>query len=1147
MGNGDLHGAGHGWQLGESDEAVVNCGDGGAQRQHVVAAGWRGRRSQTLAATGGTGGYTWSVSAGALPVGLTLSAVGAIAGMPSAAGTATFTVQVTDSSSAKATKQLSIAVTAGLSVSTSSLPGGVVGVAYSQSLAATGGTGGYTWGVSAGALPAGLTLSAAGAIAGTPSTAATATFTVQVTDSSSAKATAQLSIAVTAGLSVATSSLPGGVVGAAYSQTLAATGGTGGYTWSVSAGALPVGLTLSAVGAIAGMPSAAGTATFTVQVTDSSSAKATKQLSIAVTAGLSVSTSSLPGGVVGVAYSQSLAATGGTGGYTWGVSAGALPAGLTLSATGAIAGTPSTAATATFTVQVTDSSSAKATAQLSIAVTAGLSVTTSALPGGVVGAAYSQTLTSAGGTGGYTWAVTAGALPAGLTLSTAGAIAGTPSAASTATFTVQVTDSSSAKATAQLSIAVTAGLSVATSSLPGGVVGVAYQQTLAAAGGTGGNTWTVTAGALPAGLTLSTAGAIAGTPSTAATATFTVQVMDSSSAKATAQLSIAVTAGLSVTTSSLPGGVVGVAYSQSLAATGGTGGYTWGVSAGALPAGLTLSAAGVIGGAPSTASTATFTVQVTDSSSAKATAQLSIAVTAGLSVTTSALPGGVVGVAYSQSLAAAGGTGGYTWAVTAGALPAGLTLSTAGAIAGTPSAASTATFTEQVTDSSSAKATAQLSIAVTAGLSVTTSSLPPGVAGVAYQQTLTAAGGTGGYTWTITAGALPAGLTLATAGTISGTPSTSGTANFTVQVADSSSAKKTAQLSIVVGSGLTIGTSSLPTGIVGVAYQQTLAAAGGTGGYTWTITAGAPPAGLTLNASGTIGGTPTTAGTANFTVQVVDGSSAKATAQLSIAVTAGLSVSTSSLPGGVVGVAYSQSLAAAGGTGGYTWTLTAGAPPAGLTLNASGTIGGTPTTAGTANFTVQVVDGSSAKATANFSIAISPALTVVTATGIQTGSVGAAYTQTFTAQGGAPPYTWQISGALPTGLSLAVASGVMSGTPTQSRDLPARRQRDRWQRQAGQRELFAGDRHRPDHRHSARSADRDRRRALQRHAASCRRGVAVSMGGDCRLAACGAELRRYRHGERHPHLVRNLSLHGGSDRRAVEPLQQAVDTRRRGR
>ena len=133
-------------------------------------------------------------------------------------------------------------------------------------------------------------------------------------------------------LNVTTNSLPATTVGATYSQFFAASGGTAPYTWAISAGTLPAGLSLnSSNGAITGTVTTAATSNFTVQVTDSVAATATKALSILVNAAPAVTTASpMPGGTTGAAYSQTLANSGGTAPFTWSISAGALPAGLTL-------------------------------------------------------------------------------------------------------------------------------------------------------------------------------------------------------------------------------------------------------------------------------------------------------------------------------------------------------------------------------------------------------------------------------------------------------------------------------------------------------------------------------------------------------------------------------------------------------------------------------------------------------------------------------------------------------------------------------------------------------------------------------------------------------------------------------------------------
>ena len=333
--------------------------------------------SATLVASGGTTPYSWSVISGTLPAGLTLaSATGVISGTPTGSGTSSFTVQVSDANSMTATKPLTLTVTAtpAPTITTASLPGGTQNVAYSATLAATGGTTPYTWSTISGTLPAGLTLALNGVISGTPTGSGTSSFTVQVTDANSMTATKPLTLTVTAtpAPTITTTTLPGGTQNIAYSATLAATGGTTPYTWSTISGTLPAGLTLAPNGVISGTPTGSGTSSFTVQVTDATAKTASKALSLTVTAAIApptVITTTLPSGTQNAAYSATLAATGGTPPYNWSILSGTLPAGLTLAPNGVISGTPTGSGTSSFTVQVTDAGSRIASKALGITIT----------------------------------------------------------------------------------------------------------------------------------------------------------------------------------------------------------------------------------------------------------------------------------------------------------------------------------------------------------------------------------------------------------------------------------------------------------------------------------------------------------------------------------------------------------------------------------------------------------------------------------------------------------------------------------------------------------------------------------------------------------------------------------------------------------
>ncbi|MCC7510938.1 MAG: putative Ig domain-containing protein [Planctomycetes bacterium] len=270
-----------------------------------------------------------------------------------------------------------------------------------------------------------------------------------------------------------------------------------------------------------------------------------------------------------------------------------------------------------------------------------------------------------------------------------------------------------------------------------------------------------------------------------------------------------------------------------------------------------------------------------------------------LTITTTTMADATLGQPYSEAVRAVGGTNaGYSWAIVAGALPAGLNLSPSGtptaSVSGTATVLGTFNFTVEVTDMAGATATAALQLDVVAGtaLAISTTSLPDGTEYQSYSQAVTATGGSGsGYTWSILIGSLPPGLSLAASGTpassISGTPNAAGTYNFTVQVEDSAALVAQAALQIVVlATPLSITTAAaMADGTTTVAYSQPITATGGSfSGYAWAVTGGEFPPGLALGASGTpgttISGTPTVFGRFDFTVEVTD--SAANTASLAM-------------------------------------------------------------------------------------------------------------------------------------------------------------------------------------------------------------------------------------------------------------------------
>ncbi|KQX27779.1 hypothetical protein ASD01_22030 [Ensifer sp. Root423] len=552
-----------------------------------------------------------------------------------------------------------------LTVTPANLPTPVIGVAYIQTLNTTGGTGPYTYALSGGTtLPPGLTLSAAGVISGTPTGSGPYNFIVRVTDSTTPTAhTYDKSYNPTIAapvIDVTPDSLPDGGVGAAYSVHFSASGGTPPYTYTLDVGTLPTGLSLSTSGQLSGAPTTAGSFNFKIKIQDSTTISTggvhfvaqnfTTTINSFPPVALSPASGALPAATVGSAYSQGISASGGAGAISYAVTAGSLPPGLALNTTtGAISGTPTAAAigTANFTVTATAATSGSATANYSIAVSAPPVVLTpannTALSGGTVGVAYSNSSISAtGGVGAITYSVSAGALPAGLTINpSTGAITGTPlpDAYGSAPFTVTATAANVGTDSKAYSITIAAPpvvLTPAGGALVGGDVNVVYPgASISASGGLGTFTYTVTAGALPDGLSLSSAGAIAGTPTAAGygTKNFTITATGSTAGSASAAYSIAISAPpmtLTPAGGALTAATAGTAYSDmSIAAVNGLGTVTYSLASGTLPPGLGLaSASGAITGTPTVAGAFSFTITATDMHSRTASESYSINVVA---------------------------------------------------------------------------------------------------------------------------------------------------------------------------------------------------------------------------------------------------------------------------------------------------------------------------------------------------------------------------------------------------------------------------------------------------------------------------------------------------------------------------------------
>jgi hypothetical protein len=277
-----------------------------------------------------------------------------------------------------------------------------------------------------------------------------------------------------------------------------------------------------------------------------------------------------------------------------------------------------------------------------------------------------------------------------------------------------------------------------------------------------------------------------------------------------------------IITTDIPSATPTYIYHQALAATGGVQPLTWSLASGTLPSGMTLSNSGVLFGTPTSGSTSTFTVKVTDSSGSPSgqlstETTLTFTVIGVLSVNAGVLPSGIVGTAYSTQLTATGGVPPLSWSVYSGSLPSGLVLQKTGIISGTPTIAGTYTFEMYVVDSSPIQQYIQttnytITINSSGPLTIRTTGLVDGTVDTPYEGKLVATGGTPPLVWSVIAGAMPSGLTLnPTTGAISGAPTSApGTYPFTVEVQDNSAPPQTStqSLSITVNASVATCTSS---------------------------------------------------------------------------------------------------------------------------------------------------------------------------------------------------------------------------------------------------------------------------------------------------------------------------------------------------
>jgi hypothetical protein len=640
-------------------------------------------------------------------------------------------------------------------------------------------------------------------------------------------------------------------------------------------------------------------------------------------------------------------------------------------------------------------------------------------------------------------------LPPGLALNPlTGQISGVPTTPGTYSFTLRVRDSQGSLRDIPSSITVTA---YTPPSLSGTLAGfanrtVAYSSGLTRTNGTAPFVWSIPSGTLPTGLTINTStGVISGTPTDTnyTDRTITVRVVDAngSAAQSTHTIRYADVLALS---GSLNAGVQGSAYSDGFDRGGGHSPFTFDITSGSLPAGLSLnSTTGVISGTPSGISSTSLTIRVTDASGAQASRSDTLV------INSSYVPVDITGSITSNtqnvetlssfsitpSYAGVSVTGGsgtitYSWARISGstAISAGAPTSLATSFVGTvsPGASVSAVFRVTATDGTSSDT---LDVTITVNntyvtLALDASSLPRSTRTVAYGITVVRSGGKSPYTFAVISGTLPTGITLnASTGQLSGTPTDTSytTRSLTFRVTDALGATADAIGSIIYRNFPAF-TFAFPPAMRTRAYDTTqLAPSTFHTPGTFSLIGGTPPTGIafTGGVSFSLSGTPTDTGYTDrtLTIRYIDAAGNLVDEDGTLAYKDNIAIA-GTLPAATQGVSYSSSaLSASGGYGSNVWSIASGSLPAGLSINSgTGAVTGTPTTSGTSSFTVRVTDAQGFTADSAQSITVAVGLTVTASPTSASGSVfdfGGPPTEfvlstsvTASASGGTPPYTF---------------------------------------------------------------------------------------------------------------------------------------------
>jgi hypothetical protein len=856
-----------------------------------------------------TKGVSWSLSGAGTLSGQTTSAAtyNAPASVTSAS---TATITATSAFDSTKTQTLTINLVAPPSITTTSLVNGQVGTAYSASLAATNGIAPYTWSIS-GSLPAGLILSGS-TISGTPTTAGTSNFTVQVKDGSGLTATKALSITVNQAPAITNANSTTFTINVAGTFSVTATGSpTPALT---ETGSLPVGVTFvdngNGTATLRGTATVSGAFPVTITANNGIGTAATQSFTLTVGQPPAIASANNATFVVGSAGTFSVTTTGFPKPSL--TETGALPSGVTFvdngNGTATLSGTPAanTGGTYSISIKAHNGAGTDATQSFTLTVNQAPAITSANSASFTVNVAGTFTVTS---TGFPTSALSeTGALPTGVTFVDNGngtaTLSGTASA--TGTFTVTITASNSAGTNATQSFTLTIGQAAAITSAISTTFAVGSAGTFSVTtSGFPAPSLTET-GAMPSGVTFvdnhNGTATLAGTPAanTGGAYSISIKAHNGIGTDATQSFTLTVNQTPSITSANNISFPIGALSTFSVATTG----YPKPAltESGALPSGVTFVDKGngtaTLSGTPASGTNGTYSLTITANNgvSPNATQSFTLTVNTAAAITSGNATTFTVGTPGAFTVTA---TGTPTPSLTeTGALPSGVTFvdnsNGTATLAGTPASGTGGTYSLSLKahNGVGSDATQTFTLTVDQAPAITSTNSATFTINTAGTFTVTA---TGFPNVTLTeTGALPSGVTFVPNGnntaTLSGTPTAGGSFPLTLNASNGVGTAATQSLTLTVSvPPLTLPTpnpTSLGSGTVNQSYSGSISASGGVGPFTFNVngtvvpTNGSPVAlsnGLNVSSTGgntlTIGGTPTLVQTVSFPVSVRDSTS----------------------------------------------------------------------------------------------------------------------------------------------------------------------------------------------------------------------------------------------------------------------------------